>query len=78
MISKFKFHGSIPRSEVPFKQIKALSEQLAIGVDYYSKLWKYTNGVWTFVRDNVRGASVNDNGVIYIIDNDNLIHKSNN
>jgi hypothetical protein len=52
----------IIRSEVPFKQIKALSEQHAIGIDYDSILWKYINGTWTWI---IRTASINYNGDIF-------------
>ncbi|PKY44029.1 hypothetical protein RhiirA4_418723 [Rhizophagus irregularis] len=55
-------YKKIIRSEVPFKQIKALSEQHAIGIDYDSILWKYINGTWTWI---IRTASINYNGDIF-------------
>ncbi|CAB5178081.1 unnamed protein product [Rhizophagus irregularis] len=68
-------YRKIIRSEVPFKQIKALSEQHAIGIDYDYILWEYINGTWTWIRNNVRTASINYNGDIFYIDNDNFIYK---
>ncbi|UZO12317.1 uncharacterized protein OCT59_003860 [Rhizophagus irregularis] len=54
-------YKKIIRSEVQFKQIKALSEQHAIGIDYNYTLWEYINGTWTWIRNNVRTASINHN-----------------
>ncbi|GBC00640.1 hypothetical protein RclHR1_03920009 [Rhizophagus clarus] len=65
----------IIRSEVPFKQIKALSEQHVIGIDEYDTLWEYTNGIWTGIKENVRSATINYNGDIFHIDNNNYIYK---
>ncbi|POG78059.1 hypothetical protein GLOIN_2v715803 [Rhizophagus irregularis DAOM 181602=DAOM 197198] len=68
-------YKKIIRSEVQFKQIKALSEQHAIGIDYNYTLWEYINGTWTWIRNNVRTASINHNGDIFYIDNNNFIYK---
>ncbi|UZO12315.1 uncharacterized protein OCT59_003858 [Rhizophagus irregularis] len=65
----------IIRSEVPFKQIKALSEQHVIGIDYDSTLWEYINGTWTGISNNVKSASINYNDDIFYVDNDNIIYK---
>jgi hypothetical protein len=72
----YEFFHRIPRSEVPFKQIKALSEQHAIGIDYDYTLWEYINGTWTWIRNNVRSASINYNGDIFYVDNNNIIYKT--
>ncbi|CAB4483059.1 unnamed protein product [Rhizophagus irregularis] len=69
-------YKKIIRSEVQFKQIKALSEQHAIGIDYDYTLWEYINGTWTWIRNNVRTASINYNGeIFYIHNNNNFIYK---
>ncbi|CAI2183490.1 16117_t:CDS:10, partial [Funneliformis geosporum] len=52
-------HKHIPRSEAPFKQIKALSEQRAIGIDYDNRLWEYNHGIWAWKRNDVKSASIN-------------------
>ncbi|RIA99539.1 hypothetical protein C1645_869919 [Glomus cerebriforme] len=67
----------IPRSDVPLKQIKALSNQHAIGVDYHNNLWEYTKGTWTWIRDKVKSASINYNGDVFYIDYNDLIYKIN-
>ncbi|CAB5178089.1 unnamed protein product [Rhizophagus irregularis] len=63
----------IPRTEVELKQVKALSEQYAIGVDYSNNLWELTMGTWTWIRNNVKSATINYNGNIFYIDNTNII-----
>ena len=65
----------IPRSEVPFKQIKALSKQHAIGIDYNNTLWEYTKGTWTLIRSQIKSASINYDGDIFCVDNYNSIYK---
>ncbi|GBC28248.2 hypothetical protein GLOIN_2v1767118 [Rhizophagus irregularis DAOM 181602=DAOM 197198] len=35
-----------PLAEIPFDYIKVLSENYAIGIDYYFRLWKYIEGTW--------------------------------
>ncbi|RIA99538.1 hypothetical protein C1645_747054 [Glomus cerebriforme] len=84
-IGRYKHHvyvyiddnKNIPRSEISFKQIKALSKQHAIGIDYNNDLWEYTKGTWTWIKNNVKGATINNDGEIFFIDitNDNLIYK---
>ncbi|CAG8602892.1 15175_t:CDS:10, partial [Funneliformis mosseae] len=49
------------KSEVQFKQIKSLSTLHAIGIDFNDSLWLYTNGTWTWIRDNVNNATINFN-----------------
>ncbi|CAB4483058.1 hypothetical protein RhiirA1_531314 [Rhizophagus irregularis] len=71
-INKFK---KILRSEVVFIYIKALSKQHAIGIDSDNTLWEYINGTWTWVRSNVKSASINYSNDIYYVDNNNLIYK---
>ncbi|GBC00641.1 hypothetical protein RclHR1_03920010 [Rhizophagus clarus] len=61
----------IPRSEIALKQIKALSEQHVIGVDYYNNLWERIRGTWIWVKNNVKSASINYNGDIFYIDSTN-------
>ncbi|RGB35004.1 hypothetical protein C1646_759915 [Rhizophagus diaphanus] len=66
----------IPRTEVELKQIKAPSEQYAIRVDYSNNLWELTMGTWTWIRNNVKSASINYNGNIFYIDNtNNFVYK---
>ncbi|RGB35007.1 hypothetical protein C1646_815063 [Rhizophagus diaphanus] len=71
-INKFK---KILRSEVVFIYIKALSKQHAIGIDSDNTLWEYINGTWTWVRSNVKSASINYSNDVYYVDNNNLIYK---
>ena len=75
---KFSYrHNSIPKAEIKLKQIKALSKQHAIGVDYNNNLWELSMGTWTWVKNNVKTATINYNGEIFYIDSSNLIYKLN-
>ncbi|CAI2168058.1 17991_t:CDS:10, partial [Funneliformis geosporum] len=49
------------KSEAQFKQIKSLSVQHAIGIDFNDTLWQYNNGTWTWTRDDVKNATINFN-----------------
>lgn len=69
---KSYFIFSVPVAEIVFKQIKALHEKYVIGIDYYDNLWEYNSGTWIQIRSNVKSATINYLGVIYVIDNDNL------
>jgi hypothetical protein len=62
-------------AEIVFKQIKALNENYVIGIDYDDNLWEYSYGTWIQIRSNVKSATINYLGVIYVIDNDNLVFK---
>ncbi|RIA99532.1 hypothetical protein C1645_277461 [Glomus cerebriforme] len=66
-----------PLTEIPFKHIKVLSEDYAIGIDYNSKLWKYIDGTWIWIRNNVKCATVNYNGELFFLDHNinNFIYK---
>ncbi|GBB93737.1 hypothetical protein RclHR1_22220002 [Rhizophagus clarus] len=67
-------HRQIPRSDISFRQLKALSEEYVIGVDYNNRLWEYSNGTWSLIRNDVKGATVNYNGDIFLIDSENSIY----
>ncbi|CAB4377704.1 unnamed protein product [Rhizophagus irregularis] len=66
-------HRQIVRSDMAFMQMKALSEEYVIGVDYSNRLWVYSYGTWRLIRDGVKGATINYNGDIFFIDSDNFI-----
>ncbi|RIA99533.1 hypothetical protein C1645_747042 [Glomus cerebriforme] len=65
----------IPVAEIAFKQIYAFFEVYLVGIDYDNNLWEYSIGIWTWIRSNVKSVSINSNGVIYVIDNDDLIYR---
>ncbi|PKY41484.1 hypothetical protein RhiirA4_396049 [Rhizophagus irregularis] len=67
-------HRQIVRSDMAFMQMKALSEEYVIGVDYSNRLWVYSYGTWRLIRDGVKGATINYNGDIFFIDSDNFIY----
>jgi hypothetical protein len=62
-------------SDSPFKQIKALLDQYIIGIDMNNNLWKYYNGNWILVKNNVKNATINSFGKIYFIDDNNLVFR---
>ncbi|GBB84505.1 hypothetical protein RclHR1_11070003 [Rhizophagus clarus] len=68
----------ILRAEFRFEYIKALSEQHAIGIDLEKRLWEYSNGTWTWIRSNIKSASINYGDEIYYVDNNNEIYKPKN
>ncbi|PKK79154.1 hypothetical protein RhiirC2_842815 [Rhizophagus irregularis] len=60
-----------PLAEIPFDYIKVLSENYAIGIDYYFRLWKYIEGTWVLIRNNVKCATINYNGDLFFLDKNN-------